>query len=199
MYQGGDWSGEGLVLGVPGPRGCWSQGGGVPGPREVAGPGGVPGLRGGGACSQGVWYPSMHWGRPPCGQNSLHTFLKILPCPKLRLQAVNILWCNSRKPNISEYIGVHLNTFPVNIHPGSCPHVQNLSWSETHVKLEALKRDLSYILCWPWLCKCMILMFWAPPPAGHLKTWDIPEMLLWFTALNVIFDMGNRYFWWPLW
>ena len=30
----------------------------------------------------------MHWGRPPCEQNSWHTLLKILPCPKLRLRAV---------------------------------------------------------------------------------------------------------------
>ena len=29
----------------------------------------------------GVVYPSMHWGRPlPCGQNSWHTLVKILPC-----------------------------------------------------------------------------------------------------------------------
>ena len=64
--------------------------------------------RGRGACSRGVpapvlweclvrgggvWYPSMHWGRtplPPCEQNSWHTLVKILPCPKLRLRAVKI-------------------------------------------------------------------------------------------------------------
>ena len=31
------------------------------------------------------------WTRPPCGQNSSHTLLKILPCPKLRLRAVKII------------------------------------------------------------------------------------------------------------
>ena len=39
--------------GVSGPGGCvWSQGGPASGPGE------------------GVVYPSMQWGRPPCGQNS---------------------------------------------------------------------------------------------------------------------------------
>ena len=52
---------------------------------------GAEGLLPGGASSQGGGYPSMHWGRPPpCGQNSWHTLLKILPCPKLRLRAVKI-------------------------------------------------------------------------------------------------------------
>ena len=42
---------------------------------------------------EGVWlllggYPSMHWGRAPHVQNSWHTLLKILPCPKLHLRAV---------------------------------------------------------------------------------------------------------------
>ena len=92
-----------------------SGGGGVPGPRVMPGPGGglcsqggclvlgvclVPEgcLLWGGACSWGWgacwgmgWYPTMYWGRSPCGQNSWHTLLKILPCPKLRLRAVNIL------------------------------------------------------------------------------------------------------------
>ena len=67
---------------------CWSRGG-VPGPGGCLVPGwdaclvlrrGLPG--------PGGWYPSMHWGRPPCEQNSWHTLLKILPCPKLRLRAV---------------------------------------------------------------------------------------------------------------
>ena len=36
--------------------------------------------------------PPMHAGiaRPPRGQNSWHTLVKILPCPKLRLRVVNI-------------------------------------------------------------------------------------------------------------
>ena len=43
----------------------------------------------GGCLLPGGWYPSMHWGRhPPRGQNSWHTLLKILPCPKLRLRAI---------------------------------------------------------------------------------------------------------------
>ena len=61
--------------------------GGVPGSRGSAWSLGVPALEG-----RGVgwwWYPSMHWGRPPCEQNSWQTLLKILPCPKLRLWAVN--------------------------------------------------------------------------------------------------------------
>ena len=39
-------------------------------------------LLGGVVCSRGV-YPSMYWGRhpPPCGQNSWHTLVKILPWP----------------------------------------------------------------------------------------------------------------------
>ena len=41
--------------------------------------GGLP--MGGGLSAQGSFYPSMHWGRhPPCGQNSWHTLVKILPC-----------------------------------------------------------------------------------------------------------------------
>ena len=52
-------------------QGCLLWGGGVPAPRR-----GVP--------APGGWYPSMHWGSPPpCEQNSWHTLLKILPCPKL--------------------------------------------------------------------------------------------------------------------
>ena len=37
-----------------------------------------------------VMWPTRHAGIPPtpCGQNSWHTLLKILPCPKLRLRAV---------------------------------------------------------------------------------------------------------------
>ena len=44
-----------------------------------------------GVCSWGV-YPSMHWGRQPPSVNRIldHTPMKILPCPKLRLRAVNI-------------------------------------------------------------------------------------------------------------
>ena len=61
-----------LVLqGVPGPRGCiWSWGVYL------------------------VWGWTWSWGGvpaqvlPSCGQNSWHTLLKILPCPKLRLRAV---------------------------------------------------------------------------------------------------------------
>ena len=55
-------------------------------------------------CAGGAWYPSMHWGRPPREQNSWHTLLKILPCPKLRLRAV----LNSLKiitSNLFDFIG----------------------------------------------------------------------------------------------
>ena len=103
--RGGGWSGGCLFGGVP----AWSRWGvcswgvpglgGLPDPGGVPGPGGrVPGLGGWGAClvpeempgPRGVgWYPSMHWGRHPRReQNSWHTLLKILPCPKLRLRAV---------------------------------------------------------------------------------------------------------------
>ena len=34
--------------------------------------------------------PRNHTCTPPCGQNSWHMLLKILPCPKLRLRAVNM-------------------------------------------------------------------------------------------------------------
>ena len=62
------WSGGTWLGGLP----SWSKGGkGVP------------------AWSWGVgWYPSMHWDRPHHGQNSWHTLLKILRCPKHRLRAV---------------------------------------------------------------------------------------------------------------
>ena len=45
----------------------------------------VPGPEGGLLWGVGrEWeYPSVQCGRPPCGQNSWHTLLKILPCPKL--------------------------------------------------------------------------------------------------------------------
>ena len=45
--------------------------------------GGVPASGPGGGCLPLVLgvYPSMQWGNPPCGQNSWHTLLKILPCP----------------------------------------------------------------------------------------------------------------------
>ena len=40
--------------------------------------------REGGVPARGVYLPRY----PPCEQNSWHTLLKILPCPKLRLRAV---------------------------------------------------------------------------------------------------------------
>ena len=90
-------------------RGCLLQGGvcsqGVSALGGVCSKGGVC-SRGvsapGGVCSWGCLllrgcllprrvYPSMHWGRhPPCEQNSWHTPMKILLCPKLRLRTVNI-------------------------------------------------------------------------------------------------------------
>ena len=62
---------------------AWSGGVCLPGRGGLV-PGGVclPGP-GGGSGARGV-YPSMHWGRqppPPCGQNSWHTLVKILPWP----------------------------------------------------------------------------------------------------------------------
>ena len=103
-----------LVQGVPGYRGrcTWSRGctwswGDVPGPRGRGTwsrgctwywgvctwswgvylvSGGVPGPGGG-------TYPGTP---PPCEQNSWHTLLKILPCPKLRLWMVIMIYPVSR-------------------------------------------------------------------------------------------------------
>ena len=68
---GGAWS-RGVVPGPGGVccRGCLLQG--------VPGPGGV------------VSQHALRQTPPHCEQNSLHTLLKILPCPKLRLRAVII-------------------------------------------------------------------------------------------------------------
>ena len=89
---GGAWSQRDLLgWGVPGPRGVSARG--------LPGPGGVC-LGGGGAwsrgiCSRGVsalggGVVSQHALRqtPPCIQNSWHTLMKILPCPKFRLRVV---------------------------------------------------------------------------------------------------------------
>ena len=76
--------------GVPGPRGCtWSREvylvvrGGVPGLKGVPGLGSVTGP-GRVYLVQGGYLPRYS----PCEQNSWHTLLKIIPCPKLRLRAV---------------------------------------------------------------------------------------------------------------
>ena len=74
-----------LVWGVP----AWSGGVYLPSPGGVY----LPGL-GGYLPSQGGYLPGpggVYWsGTPPCGQNSWHTLLKILPCPKLRLRSVKM-------------------------------------------------------------------------------------------------------------
>ena len=100
--------------GVPGPRGCTWSWGCVPGPGVYLVPGGVPcpgvcvprprvcvylvlgrcnwsgGVPGAGGCawSQGSICP----GTPPCEQKDWQTGVKILPCPKLCLQAVIKHW-----------------------------------------------------------------------------------------------------------
>ena len=103
--------------GAPGPRGylvggcTWSQGGYMVGGctwsqgstwfgRYTWSQGGVHLVLGGCTWSQGVYLvrgvylvlgrdvPALGGGVP--GQNSWHTLLKILPCPKLRLRAVKI-------------------------------------------------------------------------------------------------------------
>ena len=63
-----------LVWGVSAGGVCVCSGG-----RELPGWGGGGGIL---ACTEAD--------HPPCEQNSWHTLLKILPCPKLRLRAVNI-------------------------------------------------------------------------------------------------------------
>ena len=108
---GGAWSG-GSALGGAWSRGCllggaWSGGvpclwGGVLVPGEwCLVPGGGCLLWGRCLVPGGVWYPSMHWGRPPCERNSWHTLLKILPCPKLRLRAVK-----NKKPDNLTFITI---------------------------------------------------------------------------------------------
>ena len=60
-------------------------------------------------------------GTPPRGQNSWHTLLKILPCPKLRLWAVNMfhyyLWvgiCSMKSMVIDTYLEIVMETcFPL--------------------------------------------------------------------------------------
>ena len=101
--------------GVPSPGGTWS-GGYLPGLGDVPGPGGggyLPGpggtwgvylvqgvylVPGGGGYLPGLRgipaWSAWSGGVPaqvlaPCGQNSWHKLLKILPCPKLRLRAFN--------------------------------------------------------------------------------------------------------------
>ena len=75
---------------VPGP-GCVSALG-VPGlgPGLVLGGGGC--LVGGGAWSHGGVVSHHTLRQTPHGQNSWHTLLKILPCPKLRLRAVKSVY-----------------------------------------------------------------------------------------------------------
>ena len=105
---GGVCTGGCLVPGVPG-WGCLLLGGvclrvpgpgGVPGPRGVPGPGGclLPGsgylLLGGalsqGVCSGGICYRQTP--HPPVNRFLTYAMLlKILPCPKLRLRAVNMV------------------------------------------------------------------------------------------------------------
>ena len=93
---------------LPGPGGvpAWSRGVYLPGwGGTCLAPGGVPAWSGGvtclvpGGCTYLVrggglpaWSRGVYLVRhsPPCGQNSWHTLLKILPCPKLRLRAVII-------------------------------------------------------------------------------------------------------------
>ena len=109
-------------------------------------PGGCP-LRG--ICSWGVsapgfWcllrgggvYPSMHWGRnPPCGQNSWHTLLKILPCPKLRLRAVKK---NPARQCLLSVCHFWCTWDGFSIRP---------SWTDEHVMGFQIARKLRRILC----------------------------------------------------
>ena len=81
-----------LPRGVCLPRRCTCTGGvpaqGVylPGGSGVPAQGGVPVQ--GGTCPGRVYLPGGYLPASPHGQNSWHTLLKILPCPKLRLRAV---------------------------------------------------------------------------------------------------------------
>ena len=111
-YLGGDTClvpGGGTCLsrgGVP----AWSRGVYLPGPR-----GGVPAWSGGGGGylpGPGGVYLVRH--SPPCGQNSWHTLLKILPCPQtsfaggkkdgpltefldpLKIHHMYVLWSNTK-------------------------------------------------------------------------------------------------------
>ena len=91
-------SGEPLRWGPGDPTGC---GPGNPPARPLnlppgCGPGNLQGMLG----YPPPWRPARHAGipparhtgiPPPCEQNSWHTLLKILPCPKLRLRAAIIV------------------------------------------------------------------------------------------------------------
>ena len=110
--------GRGVYLGTCPGEGVYLLGGvctclGVYLPRGVYPPGGVPAQGSGGVSAQGGTCP----GTPPCEQNSWHTQLKILPCPKLRLRALiikiyTLAWekcvpsakCSARKSNIKSII-----------------------------------------------------------------------------------------------
>ena len=91
---GGAGPGVPWSWGVPGLGGVCSRGvsgPGVPGPWAGSALGGF--CLGGGVCSGGCLVlggsiPACTEANPPCEQNSWHTLLKILPCPKLRLRAV---------------------------------------------------------------------------------------------------------------
>ena len=111
MVWGCTWSG-GVYLAGPGGCTCLVLGAYLPGPGGTClvqgylpGPGGCTWSGGGGTClvlervylvlgsvhGRGVYLvPGGYLPRhsPPCEQNSWHTLLKILPCPKLRLPAV---------------------------------------------------------------------------------------------------------------
>ena len=106
-WRGCTWSG-----GCTWSRGCtWSQGevylvpgvylvlGGVPGPRGCTWSLGVYLIPGRNTWPRGCtwsWGEGVYLPRySPCSQNSWHTLLKILPCPKLRLQAVTRRGCES--------------------------------------------------------------------------------------------------------
>ena len=128
----------------------------------------------GGACSWGVpalagvvsapggWYPSMHWGRPPCEQNSWHTLLKILPCPKLRLRAVKI---SRRKTKHRKDTHVVL---PCSFFfPASCSFSSDLTRGRLRVRLSCRGRYFSGGRC---LCRrtgpgCLK---WGPSPPDPL-------------------------------
>ena len=78
LLRGGAWSQGGLVLGGSGPGGCL-----------------VPG----GACSWGVWYPSMHCGRPPVNRMTDRckniTFATSLRTVKIRQSL--IIWFHTKQ------------------------------------------------------------------------------------------------------
>ena len=90
--------------------------------------------------------------RPPCEQNSWHTLVKILPCPKLRLRAVNIpaYWRFKSIPNWGNRKKTTFREKSLNVHT---------------VHHTPLLRGIS-LFSYPRSRVRLSLFLWNPPTAG---------------------------------